>query len=254
VHEKLDKGIEENINVIVVMTEGEGNIELFEKYINGDLSDAELSAFEARLAYDGEFRESFKNYQIVEEGIRGHFRNELKHKLDAFDKQMDDKPKSSKVLRLAIWSSSVAAAFVIGIFIFQHFSQPSYQELAQIYWPHEVGLPVKMSAKNKYDDAMNAFKLEDWDKAENLLSEIESDTAYYFLGETTYKKGEEEKSISHFLNIEKTSVYYQKAQFRIALLFLIKGDKTKATEILNFLSEQDSMFSESAQKILEKID
>lgn len=235
------------------MMREEEHIDLFERYRNDQLSDTELRDFEARLAYDSEFKAEFEAYKNIENGIKTHFRTELKSKLQEVDREMDDIPKKKSIVSLLAWTSSIAAAIVIGVFIFQHFSQPSYEQLAQNYWPYEEGLPVKMSTSSKYDEAMNAFKLEDWDKAENLLSEIESDTAYYFLGETTYKKGEEEKSIAHFLNIEKNSVYYQKAQFRIALILLKKGDKTKATEILNFLSEQNSIFSESAQKILEKI-
>ena len=252
-HEKLDEGVEENINVIDVMMEGEGNIELFEKYGNGDLSEAELSAFEARLAYDGEFKQSFEDYQLVEEGIKSHFRSELKHKLEALDKQMDDKPKSSKVLRLAIWSSSVAAAIVIGVFIFQHFATSPPVQLAEQYWPHEAGLPVKMSTKGKYDDAMNAFKLKDLDKAELLLLKMDSDTANYFLGVIAYEHQNYKQAAEYFWQVENNSKYYHAAQFRLALVSMLNEDLELTRLILQAQIEHQTEFASVSKEILEKI-
>jgi len=235
------------------MMREEEHIDLFERYRNGELSDSELRDFEARLAYDSEFKAEFEAYENVENGIKTHFRAELKSKLQEVDKEMDATPKKKSIVSLLAWTSSIAAAIVFGMFIFQHFSQPSYEQLAQNYWPYEDGLPVKMSTSSKYDEAMNAFKLKDWEKAENLLSEIESDTASYFLGEVAYQNNKQQIAISYFSGIEKSSVYYQKAQFKLALLWLTTGNTAKAKEIIDSLIEEKSEFSDDAQEILKKI-
>ncbi len=235
------------------MMREEEHIDLFERYRNGELSDSELRDFEARLAYDSEFKAEFEAYENIENGIRTHFRAELKSKLQEVDKEMDDTPKKKSIVHLLAWTSSIASAIVIGVFIFQHFSQPNYKQLAQRYWPYEEGLPVKMSNSSKYDEAMNAFKLNYWEKAENLLSEIESDTAFYFLGEVAYQNNKQQIAISYFLGIEKSSVYYQKAQFKLALLWLTTGNTAKAKEIIDSLIEEKSEFADDAQEILKKI-
>lgn len=235
------------------MMREEEHIDLFERYRNNELSDTELRDFEARLAYDSEFKAEFEAYENVENGIRTHFRAELKSKLQEVDKEMDATPKKKSIVSLLAWTSSIAAAIVFGMFIFQHFSQPNYEQLAQNYWPYEEGLPVKMSASSKYDEAMNAFKLKDWEKAENLLSEIESDTASYFLGEVAYQNNKQQIAISYFSGIEKSSVYYQKAQFKLALLFMTSGNTPKSKEILGSLINENSEFSDDAQEILKKI-
>ncbi len=235
------------------MMREEEHIDLFERYRNNELSDTELRDFEARLAYDSEFKAEFEAYENVENGIRTHFRAELKSKLQKVDKEMDATPKKKSIVSLLAWTSSIAAAIVFGVFIFQHFSQPSYEQLARNYWPYEEGLPVKMSNSSKYDEAMNAYKLKDWSKAENLLSAIESDTASYFLGEIAYQNNQQQIAISYFTGIEKSSVYYQKAQFKLALLFMTSGNTPKSKEILGSLINENSEFSDDAQEILKKI-
>jgi TolA-binding protein len=235
------------------MMREEEHIELFERYRNDELSDAELRDFEARLAYDSEFKAEFGAFENIENGIKTHFRAELKSKLQEVDKEMDDTPKKKSIVHLLAWTSSIASAIVIGVFIFQHFSQPNYKQLAQRYWPYEEGLPVKMSTSSKYDEAMNAFKLQDWSKAENLLSALESDTASYFLGEVAYQNNKQQIAISYFSGIEKSSVYYQKAQFKLALLFMTSGNTPKSKEILGSLINENSEFSDDAQEILRKI-
>jgi TolA-binding protein len=202
---------------------------------------------------EGDFRNAFEEYQRVEDGIRNHFRNELKSKLQEVDKAMDETPKKHSIVRLIAWTSSVAAAIVIGVFIFQHFAKPNHIELAQNYWPHEEGLPVKMSDASQYDEAMNAFKLENWDKAESLLTAIDSDTSAYFLREIAYRKGDLSSAITNFSNVKNSSVYFHKAQFRLALLFLNSRDTSKAKEILIFLVDEKSLFADEAKEILRGI-
>jgi TolA-binding protein len=235
------------------MMEEERHIYLFERYRNNELGESELKDFEARLSYDSDFRNAFEEYQRVEDGIRNHFRNELKSKLQEVDKAMDETPKKHSIVRLIAWTSTVAAAIVIGVFIYQHFSQSDYQQLAQNYWPHEEGLPVKMSDASHYDEAMNAFKLEEWNKAERLLTAIDSDTAAYFLGEIAYRKGKLPIAISHFSRVNRGSEYYHESQFKLSLIHLALGDIKKAKEILDYLQKGDTDFSDEAKEILTRI-
>lgn len=235
------------------MMEEEGDIVLFERFQNGDLSDSERMEFEARLSYDAGFNQAFQEYKSVEEGIKTHYRNELKLKLQEVDKKMDVAPQKSSTLRLVMWSSSVAAAIAIGVFIFQHYSISDNKQLVAEYWPYEEGLPVKMSTKGKYDDAMNAFKLEEFDKAETLLKTIDSDTSTYFLGVIAYNKQNTKRASVYFSKVDEQSIYYHEAQFRLALIALINNDTANARKILEAQIEQKTHFQKQAEEILEKI-
>lgn len=229
-----------------------GHIEIFERYRKGELSEAEQRDFEARLVYDAEFKAAFEEYEQIEVGIKNHFRNKLKTKLQDLDQLMDAPVKKSKVVHLVAWTSSIAAAVIIGFFIFQHYSQPNNIQLAQQYWPHEEGLPVKMSTKGKYDDAMNAFKLEKWEQAERLLLKIDSDTSDYFLGIINYQQKDFHQSIIHFNKVKNQSAYFQDAQFRLGLVFLSQNKLITAKKILQKQIDQKTKFANTSKEILQK--
>ncbi len=232
-----------------------GHIEIFERYRNGDLSESELREFEARLVYDSEFKEAFEQYVAFEVGIKTHFRNELKSKLQETDKVLDN-PKGQKknnAKRILIWSTSVAASIIIGVLLFQHFSSSNHVELAQQYWPAEPGLPVKMSTKGKYDGAMNAYKLGEFDKANSLLNKISSDTSYYFQGVIAFEQNDNTKAKGFFNQIDKNSIYHNNAQFRLGLISLSEGDLRSAKKIFKAQMDVKTEFANVSEEILKKI-
>lgn len=231
-----------------------GHIEIFERYRNGELSEAEQRDFEARLVYDSELKEAFEEYEQIEARIKNHFRSELKSKLQDLDQQMDAPTKKSSVVKLVAWTSSVAAAVIFGFFIFRHYSEPKNVQLAQQYWPHEEGLPVKMSTKGKYDDAMNAFKLENWEQAERLLLKIDSDTSDYFLGIINYQQKEYQQSKSYFKKVTNGSIYFHEAQFRLALVSILTNDIGSSKVVLRKLIEKDNEYNEQAKKLLSELE
>jgi TolA-binding protein len=230
------------------------NIELFDGYLKNSLSAEECKSFEARLSYDADFNQEFETYKQLEKGIKTHFRNQLKEKLENTDQVIDDKKKQAKVRSLTIITASIAACFA-AVFYFIP-SDSKHENITQIvsnYWPYEEGLPVKMSSKGKYDDAMNAFKQEEWEKAESLLRKIESDTATYFLGIITYETNSFNTAEKYFNQIDESSSYFEDAQFRLALSYLRTNKINLATKTFHALIERNSPFTEKAKSILSQV-
>lgn len=235
------------------MMPNNGYIDIFERYRNGELSEAELKDFEARLVYDSELKEAFEEYEQIEVGIKNHFRNKLKTKLQDLDQQMDTTPKKTNVLKLVVWTSSLAAAVVLGCFILQHFTHPNNIQLAEQYWPHEEGLPVKMSTKGKYDDAMNAFKLGEFERAKKLLKPMVSDTSFYFQGVIDYELQNSIEASNKFIRVDKKSVYYNKAQFCLGIVFLGQNNIGKAKLFFQNQIDNKTEFATDSKEILEKL-
>jgi len=231
------------------------NIELFEAYTDGSMSGDRLKKFEARLAYDSEFKASYEIYLSVEKGIKQHFRNEVKSKLEEIDGHLDSLStvKKGRSKTLYLWSSSVAAAIVISVFLFNHFSTISNQDLALSYWKSDPGLPVKMSSKGKYDDAMNAYKLKNWEVATKELTKLKTDTAYYYLGLVSFQRHEFAAAIQQFEKIENNSHYYESAQFRLGLTFLSLNKKDDSKIYFEALSEHSGKYRKSSNEILDQI-
>ena len=56
-----------------------------------------------------------------------------------------------------------------------------------------------------------------------------------------------------FIQIDKNSVYFHKAQFRLGLIFLSEGDVNSPKKIFKAHVEQNSDFSAVSEEILKKI-
>jgi hypothetical protein len=239
------------------MSISEEYIDLFEAYLNGSLSEKETIEFEARLSYDNEFKEQFESYRQIENSIKQHFRNQLKVKFAEMDKQMDSRSRS-KIRHLKWWVISGAAAvamIIIGTFYLKQFNSSIKGNTALVaeYWTLEEGLPVKMSYKGRYDDAMNAYKLEQWEQAEALLLKIDSDTADYFLGVIAYERKDYEKSLKFFNKVDYNSTYYNETQFRLALVHILFEETELAKGVLQSLIDYNTEFSGVSKEILKKI-
>ncbi len=235
------------------MEEYDQHIELFENYLSGELSDQEVLDFDARLAYDSAFKEAFNRYQAIEIAIKMHYRNELKSKFEVVDRAMDQslerKQRSKNQLP---YYTTIAAVMVLAIFVFLRYQSPSSKELVAQYWPEESGLPVKMSAKGKYDDAMNAYKLGEYAKSEKILRQMTSDTANYFLGVIAYAQGDFRNSATCFKRVDCISSYYNEAQFRLALVYLLTEKVKESHLILKKQVSDSTEFAAVSKKILEK--
>jgi hypothetical protein len=234
----------------------EKNIALFEKYLSHEMEEKTILEFEAKLIYDSDFKNQFESFKSIESGIKEHYSNELKQKFSEIDIELDKKlsikPNKNKVIWL---STAVAASFILGVFIYQHFSNHlTMPQLAQENWVQDEGLPVKMSGKGRYDDAMNAYKLEKWNLALTELSKLKSDTATYYISLIYFEKKEYQVSLNILNEIGANSVYYEEAQFRKALSYLALEKKKEAVDILAVIGKnKESQYQEKAKSILESL-
>lgn len=239
------------------MNMSEEYIDMFEAYSRGELNEAEVQAFDARLSYDAEFSEAYARFRKVESGIQEHYRNELKHRFQELDKTLDDQSKGTPRIRKLIWTgASFAAVLLIGLIVYyQSEKANNYEELAKLYWSEEEGLPVKMSTAGKYDAAMNAYKTENWPAAESeLMGLLPSDTAVYFLGVVSFERGNYNEAIEHFKTVRSDSKWANESDFRLALSYLSIGEKSRAKSILIRMNQTpNGEFQSEIREILRQI-
>lgn len=229
----------------------EENIDLFDQYLSDEMTAQVRMDFEARLSYDAEFKQELQYYKEIKKGIKTHYRQELKHKMNRADNELNKRKKRNRIRKIYITTVSVAASLAL-LFYFLPNNDNTFtnsEQLVAQFWPYEEGLPVKMSSKDKYDDAMNAFKQEQWEKTISLLEPIDSDTAYYFQGIAYYELEKYSMAHNYLQKVPKTSVYREEAQYRLALVTLIT-DKKKGKHMLLEISKSNSAFSSEAQEIL----
>lgn len=214
------------------------NIELFERFTQGLLSNKEVLEFEAKLSFDSEFKSHYAQYLALENDLKAHFQeHSLKKKLTDTDAIIDHKISHSllrkkRSITLAI---SIAAGIALLIGVYQVRSQ-SADKISEL-WPYEEGLPVRMGEADLYQTATNAFKLGEWSRAISLFEKIDSDTSFYFRAISHYELNEFTEASNLFLHVSKESIYHQDAELRLAIIYALEGKDIFAKNILIKISK-----------------
>lgn len=245
------------------MNTTEKDIELFDGYMNGTLSDTERTQFEERLREDEAFRKEFELHSQVVLGIQ---RKELKVMLQEFeqnsifkmsiaacvkddgvcedttqdDKKAEDSPKRFKITYLKL---AVAACLFIGVcfigYDFWKLSSRGGDYIAQLEQPVPRGSCVEETLMLIYDDLQQgnySDAQENIDKA-RLLIQKEQSIAYPTEEETEYHQ--------QMLKLDSDDLdWYQ------ALLYAKTHKIFKAKKLLKQIAKSDSSYSDDAAAML----
>ncbi len=228
------------------MNTTEKDIELFDGYMDGTLSDMERTQFEERLRSDGAYR---KAYELHSEVVLGIQRKELKAMLQEQEMQLStDVPVAANVAEggrtiSMIFKLAVAACFFIGVcfvgYDFWKLSSLGGDYIAQLEQPVPRGSGVEETLALIYDDLQqgNYSKTQDnIDGARQLILKEQSN-AYPTQEETEYHQ--------QMLKLDSDELdWYQ------ALLYAKTHKFFKAKKLLKQIAKSDSRYKEEAKAIL----
>jgi len=237
---------------------------LFEKYLRGDLSDADVLIFKNRLVTDTEFKNSFTTYTELS-GFLEHtlddesmaFKNNLKNIAQAhFSKTETSTPEESNK-RYTFGRLAIAASIVvlIGLFVFNQFKTPTYND----YNTHDtIDLTVRGANDNELFEANKAFNTREFSKANSILERLlETDKdnrqlqLYYAVTNIELDRFEVADILLNDIS-KSASVYKNRALWYFALSNL-KQDKIEETQLVLKQIPEDADDYKQAQKLLNKL-
>ena len=237
------------------MNTTEKDIELFDGYMDGTLSDTEKTQFEERLQSDEAYR---KAYELHSEVVLGIQRKELKNMLQEQEKQADNpieatpevtdevtaaRASSGGVRKVKLFVSLAAVAcFFFGVFIVHDawkMSSLGGDYIAQLEQPVPRGSGVEETLSLIYDDLQqgNYSEAQDnIDKARQLIQDEQS-IAYPTEEETEYHQ--------QMLKLDSDELdWYQ------ALLYAKTHKVFKAKKLLKQIAKSDSRYKDDAAAML----
>lgn len=220
------------------------NQELFDKYINGELSPAEKANFESKLKADKEFANEFKTFLLVVQSIQKEEQQDCADFGAAMKKlskeQLQEivgaktKPKQKKVLKFSPWIwSSMSAAAVIAIVVMISFNMINQ---SQMDLNNAQYMAYNIIAEHNFDDG--GFRgganlaIEDF----SAISEEELKERLH-LYETAYQQDQDELT-----------------GLNLAMIYLKLHNKDKALEILQELNAKYPKSEYQFQRIIEQIE
>ena len=218
--------------------------ERIEAYLNGSLSEVDLSKFEEQLKNEEGFASKVEDIKTVLMGIETQ---SLKAQLDSFHEDILQESNltsdsNSKVRTLNWKPLAIAAALIIAAGSFWFLKGDSNEGLYVQYFSPDPGLPTTMGDNDNYEfyNAMVAYKQGHYDDAlktwkSQLTTKTKNDTLNYFIGSALMASKQESEALPYLLEVsqQKQSTFKSEAFFYLGLSYLKSGDLEKAKQYLN---------------------
>lgn len=225
-------------------------IELFDNYMNGNLSDDVALAFESKLKTDSELKKEFDLYRLIIAGIVEQGANGLKEKLkvrEEFHRRSRTNIKMYYKIAAAILLL-LAAAFLILKWSYSPDPQSLYLAYYEPY-PNIVD-PLDRTSNSEVFSAYQLYELGKYNETIEKLSAIPgkiiTPPSLFYLGQAYMATSEWEKALDCFQKIEDESSYYQTAQWHIALIFLKLNDIEQVEKQLGIIIDQKGDYQKQA--------
>lgn len=229
-------------------------------YLSNGMSGNERDVFDQRLANDPEWRRKVTQVKGLLIGIR---EANLREYLDGYHPRGTD-ATMKRFLKADVLKKWCAAAAIVLVTLtgvwWLWTANPSDARLYHSYFVVDAGLPVEMGSADTlvyaFYDGMISYKEGNYPDALakwNAVAEEAgpTDTLQYYRGIAHMAMGHVDEAIALLAVVagERASVYYQDANWYLALCYLKRGDRKTASKILSRIADR-----ESAKELKEKLE
>lgn len=231
--------------------------QLLERYFEHQLSEEEQNILQNYLDTDASFAEEFAFQKNVKQAITLNERAELKKKLQSFEPQKSTKNWISK------WSVAASIAVVLGAGYWFMNQSPDTVELYDQYYqsyPNVVAPTVRgESTTDLKSQAFYEYDSGNYPKSYELFSQLyatdKDDYALFYssLSLIEMDKPQEAIALMNQFDLNKNNGFTPYFKWYKALSYLKIGEKEKATELLQSLSENQNPQQEQARKLLKEL-
>ena len=220
------------------MNTTEKDIELFDSYMNGTMSDTERTQFEERLQSDEAYR---KAYELHSEVVLGIQRKELKAMLQDHEKEGQNPVRRGLVFKISSIVALAACLFIGIIIVHDAFRMSTLggDYITQLEQPIPRGSGVEETLSLIYDDLQQGNYSEAQDNIDNARQLIQDEQSI------AYPTEEETEYHQQMLKLDSDELdWYQ------ALLYAKTHKVFKAKKLLKQISGLDSRYRNEAVNML----
>jgi len=230
----------------------EDHSELFEKYINGNLSKEETEVFESKLTADPSFNEAFKVYGLLVDGIIESGKSSLKKELVAHEALSYPSTKKSYFYQKI--AASVLVVLALSALILNYSASKDYEAIyADYYEPYpNIIDPINRSIDYNDYSIYQQYELRNFEEIVNKLTikaqeNILSDAEKFYLAQSQLVLKNVDLAILNLKEISKESNFYLAAQWYLALAYIKTEKYEKAESLLDQIIDQKEDFSKQAE-------
>jgi tetratricopeptide (TPR) repeat protein len=250
------------------MDQEEADIDLIERRISGDLSPAELKAFDERVAADLAFAEKVDDYVAIINGIKNVDSLALSDEVALWEKELQDEAKVARVVAINPWKKYMIAAAVAAILVttFVFINRPSDVDQQQLFTAYFVPYEDLITVREEDDGsealatAMAKYNRKEYrDAIPEFLRYLEknprNDQALFYLGISYLGDKKASDAISVFEQLEtRAGSYADHVSWYLALADVLRDDIVSAKARLeNIARDSNHDFSMKANQLLDEL-
>lgn len=237
------------------------DIEQVVAYLDGELEDKDLEALEKRLTIDPDFKELANEMSTLIKGIKKEGRESMLQDLRKLDKTLPDinsvvgKKSPVRKIIMAYWNYGVAAVLIIALLLNLNPGIP--KEYQNPYSPNIFRSSNNPQVTSIFTEpGFSSYLSKDYRAAVMEFESIEpkTDTVWFYLGNTYFAQRKYGKALVCYEDesLAANTIFSDDAKWYAALCMMAARQFSEASEKLNDLSRQNTIYSGKAQKLLEK--
>lgn len=240
------------------------NTELIEAYLNNELTAEDKATFENRLNADKDLVAELALHKQIRGFVKENEVQQLKNQVKVWlQEEVAFVPSEMKVVKkpflsisgLARIAAILAVVLGIGWFYFSDKNPEMTAEVAQDKYFTELLAqnPGTLQGDDQRSVWIQAFSEKNYDQVILTIEKKQEKTPeeIYYLGLSYSAKGNYAKAIEQLsMKTLQDSVYAEKAEWAIALIYLKQDDKPKAKALLQKIAKSNSEFAEKAKALL----
>jgi tetratricopeptide (TPR) repeat protein len=238
------------------------NLDIVDRYLEGNLSEQERTAFEARLLHDESLQQQVADMKLLRAGIIHASRKLALQDLKTLENTLPPVSKNGLSLWYNTWLQA-AAVLLIGLVTYalwpntvdeQELFASHFEVYPNIIMPTVRGEMANDSTLKAL--AFRAYDQKQYEEASLLFNRIDNKDVniLFYLGNCYLANNQAEKALPLFEKVlSEYEVFDEQAEWYIAVSYLKLEERGRASEALKKVVAGNSAYKEKAQTILDKL-
>ena len=233
--------------------ENNDNTDIIEAYLNNELAGDEQIAFENRIELEPDLLEEIVLHRQIREFVKENEIHNLKSQVKNWILEEKEDVKTKKITlfsRTNLLRIAASLVLILGLAWLYFNSQSSGNQYFAELVQQNIGTIQGSEDRSSWTQS---FREEKYAKVISILNkkEIKTSEEIYYLGLSYAAETNYSKAIAQFSTIIlQDSVYAEKANWALALVYLKQNNRILAKPLLEKIAKSDSEFSKKAKDLL----
>jgi tetratricopeptide (TPR) repeat protein len=237
-----------------------------EAYIQGDLNDREVKAFEHALQHDQHLASEYQLRKDIEDALMDEDILDLKDQMQDIMKEKQTSPLiwfKRKAVMGALVGALVLSLGSLGYFAARNNQAPTTDQVFEKYYePYSVTITDRSASaelNSLLTTAMQKYKDQEYTQALQLFQQVleqRDDVAANLYSGISYMEIEKYKKASESFDKviqDNDNLYVNQARWYMSMCYIRLGNINNARNLLQALSEQSDYYREKATEVEKKL-